>query len=982
MRKYWKSLDEFRNLPDREKERFEGEHKNSVLELFEDATANSKSSRRDFLKLFGFSLTSAALVASCEKPVKKAIPYVIKPEEITPGKALYYASSFFDGKDFCSILVKNRDGRPIKIEGNELAAFNRGGTTARIQASVLSLYDDARLKKPSISGKKLSWDELDADILTGLKNADASGKETVLLTSAIISPSTRRIIDDFGKSRVHFRWVTYSPVSYSGILEANEKCFGQAFIPDYRFDKADLVVSFGADFLGSWIAPVRFIRLYTDRRKLDSGQKTMIRHIQVESGLSLTGSNADSRYMMKPSEEKALLLELYNLITGKTGSTAVRENIDMNAIASELIRNKGRSVVLSGSNDPDCQILVNAINYTLDNISSTIDISHPLLLAGGRDQDIAALVDDMNAGKIGALLMYNVNPVYDYPDAGMFLTGLQKIPLTVSFAGSACETAALATHVCPVHHPLESWDDAEISPGSLYLTQPCISPIFNTRSFQDSLLNWNNAGTDYYHFIQTQWKANWFSGQGDFTTFWNACLRDGLHTYQVEGEWKPEFNAGVLEGINIASSPAAPGFEVILAESVQMGDGRHANNPWLQELPDPVSKHDWENVLMISPSDAQESGLQNGDIVRLNGKTEMPVLVQPGQANGTCLAALGYGRKDTGKVANGVGVNLYPLVQMTDGRRIYHVTGVKLEPAGRKTVLALTQMHNSMEGRHIVRETRLKDYLEKPSSGNETLEEFEAHNKTLYPEPEFKGFHWGMVVDLNACVGCNTCVIACQAENNIPVVGKSEVYRRRIMHWMKIDRYYSDEPGNPSVFFQPIMCQHCDNAPCENVCPVSATNHSSEGLNQMTYNRCIGTKYCINNCPYRVRRFNWFKYTDNKKFDYDIHSDLGQMVLNPDVVVRDRGVVEKCSFCVQRIQEKKLQAKLENRALSDGEIKPACVQACPAGALVFGDMNDPESRVSKLMKDPRNYHLLEEIHTLPSVGYLTQVRNKPEGNIS
>ncbi len=981
MRKYWKSLDEYRDIPDKEAGGLEEEHKDGVLDLLQDDVTNIKASRRDFLKLFGFSITGAALAASCEKPVIKAIPYVIQPEEITPGKARYYASSFFDGKDFCSILVKTRDGRPIKIEGNELAGFNKGGTTARIQASVLSLYDDARIKGPYAGREEITWEEADKQVTAALDKAGTEGKEIVLLSSPIISPSTRKLIDEFRTLHPNFRWVVYEPVSLSGIYEANELCFGRAFIPDYRFDKADIVVSFGADFLGSWIAPVRFIRLYSQRRKLDKGQKTMLRHIQIEAGMSLTGSNADLRYTMKPSEEKTLLSRLYDLVKDASvkGSEETAGGPDLRKVAGELLKSKSRSLVLSGSNDPDCQVLVNAINHELGNIGHTVDTDHALFDHGGRDREMYSLVNDMNAGKVGILLMHNVNPVYDYPESDKFVSGLKKTMMSVSFAGSACETAKESSHIFPVSHPLESWDDAEVVTGDLYLSQPCISPIFNTRSLQDSLLTWNKSDKDYYGYIRDHWKEKGLNGTGDFENFWNKSLRDGVYSYPVT-PGGITFNPGAVDTA-LGKKAASPGegLEIILWDSVQMGDGRQANNPWLQELPDPVCKSTWENVLMVSVADAEKAGLLTGDVVSINERIEIPVLIQPGQATGTCLAALGYGRTDTGKVADGAGVNIYPLVQMSEGRRIYHTGGITVKPTGRKVKLAVTQVHNSMEGRNIVRETLLEKYLEDPASGNESHKKLGTSDKTLYPEPEFKGFHWGMAVDLSSCTGCNACVIACQAENNIPVVGKEEVIRRRIMHWIKIDRYYSGEPENPETLFQPILCQHCDNAPCENVCPVSATNHSSEGLNQMTYNRCIGTKYCINNCPYRVRRFNWYKYTDNKKFDFNIHSDLGQLQLNPDVVVRDRGVVEKCSFCVQRIQEKKLQAKLENRKIADGEVTPACVQACPAEALVFGDMNDPESRVSKLKKDPRNYHLLEELHTLPSVSYLTVVRNKKEG---
>ncbi|MGW8316112.1 MAG: 4Fe-4S dicluster domain-containing protein [Bacteroidales bacterium] len=420
--------------------------------------------------------------------------------------------------------------------------------------------------------------------------------------------------------------------------------------------------------------------------------------------------------------------------------------------------------------------------------------------------------------------------------------------------------------------------------------------------------------------------------------------------------------------------PADSSFSLTLYSNVALNDGRHGNNPWLQELPDPVSKVCWDNYLAVSPADAEEKGWSDEMVVLLDNR-EVPLLIQPGQAKGTASLALGYGRRMAGKAGDGVGINAYPWVTYLNGHRQYMNPRVKLEKSGKTYPIARTQTHHTMEGRPIVRETSLKNYQEDPYAGNHFHLEAEAHHQTLYPEAKFDGFHWGLTVDLNKCTGCNNCIVSCTAENNVATVGKDEVRRRRIMHWIRIDRYYSEDPDNPRVFNQPVMCQHCDNAPCENVCPVSATMHSNEGLNQVAYIRCIGTKYCINNCPYRVRRFNWFKYVKNDKFNFNQNSDLSRLVLNPDVTVRERGVVEKCTFCVQRIQEKKLEAKLENRELRDGDIQPACVQSCPTGALIFGDLNNPESRVSQLRKEERNYYVLEQLHTLPSVGYLTRVRN-------
>ena len=939
------------------------------------------TSRRDFLKALGFSFASAAIIESCKRPVQNALPYVIQPPEITPGKALYYASTFYDGHEYCGILVKTRDGRPIKIEGNALSEFNGGGTTARVQASVLSLYDDARLKYPTIENKQDSWEVIDKQIIGKLASINAAGEQIVLLTSSINSPSAIRLINEFGKGFKNFKWVQYDAVSYSAILEANLLCFGKAAIPDYNFKNTSLVVSINADFLGTWLAPVHFIPGYSQRRNPDNKEKSMLRHIQFESGMTLTGANADLRKKIKPSEEKALLIGLYNKIAERiNGIKAVGPEFreDLSVLADELVSSKGRSVVISGTNNVDIQIIVNGINTLLDNYRECIDLTNYLNLASGIDGKMEELVNELGSGKVGALLMYNVNPVYDYPDSDKFLSAISKTGLTVNMAVALNETVGKAKYECPVNHYLESWDDAEILPGQLSLSQPCINTIFNTRSFHDSLLLWSGSKMTYHDFIRSNWEKEFFpfSDVHDFRTFWDTSLGSGVFSYKPSPSKFSPFNKEALaRAINKPNKTVTGGFEVIISEGVALGTGMQANNPWLMELPDPVSKQCWENVAALSASDAEKLGVVNGDVIKLTKELILPVFIQPGQTEGTISVAMGYGHEKSGKVCSSIGKNLFPFAGYTDGNRFYGFTIEKPENTLKKSQLALAQVHYSMEGRPIARSTVLSEYRKDPSSGNEFHKEFELNHKTLYPEIKYDGFHWGLAIDLNACVGCNSCVIACQAENNIPVVGKEEVIRRRIMHWIKIDRYYSGSADDPKVHFQPLACQHCDNAPCENVCPVAATNHSSEGLNQMTYNRCVGTKYCINNCPYKVRRFNWYRYTNNKAFDFNTASDLGKMVLNPDVTVRERGVVEKCSFCVQRIQEKKLQAKLENRVLKDSEIKTACMQACPAGAIVFGNLNDKNSKVSGLFSDPRCYHLLEELHTLPNTGYLTKISN-------
>lgn len=971
----------FRGSTNSGEENSSEEQNDQLLELFKDDFLKLSSSRRNFLKVFGFSFASAAIIAACKRPVHMAIPYIIQPPEVTPGKALYYATTFFDGHEYSSILVKTRDGRPIKIEGNSLSPFNREGTTARVQASVLSLYDDSRLKSPSINQKTATWESIDEQIINELTRINSAEGKIVLLTSSINSPSSIKLIKEFGSTLKNFKWVQFDAVSYSALLEANYACFDRAIIPDFHFQNANLVVSVNADFLGTWIAPIHFIPKYTARRKLNNGEKDMMKHIHFESGMSITGSNADIRKKIKPSEEIILLTDLYNKIAHKTGAQTLpapsyRE--DLSDLADQLIASKGRSVVVSGTNNIDIQIITNGINFLLGNYDNTIALNNYLNISAGIDSKMDDLVNDLDAGRIKALLMYNINPAYDYPQADKFLSGLNKTELTLNMAGSLNETAGKAKFECPVNHFLESWNDAEIIPGQLSLAQPCINPLFNTRSFQDSLLKWSGSSVSWHDYLKANWEKEFLpkSTITEFRSFWDQCLGNGIFNYDYKENnpvtFKKEEFSRVMNSLKMTP---AEGYEVVFYESIALGNGIHSNNPWLMELPDPVLRLCWDNVAALSPKDALKLGILDGHMIKIEENLILPAYIQPGQAEGTISIALGYGHTNSGPVANNIGLNVYPYVGMKGGNRYYGFTATRVENTLEESQLALTQVHNSMEGRPIVREANLSEYKNNPHSGNEIHEEYEAVHKTLYPEVNYDGFHWGLAIDLNSCVGCNSCVIACQAENNIPVVGKEEVKRRRIMHWIKIDRYYSEEPDEPKVYFQPLTCQHCDNAPCENVCPVSATTHSSEGLNQMTYNRCVGTKYCINNCPYRVRRFNWFRYTNNKAFDFNTVSDLGKMVLNPDVTVRERGVVEKCSFCVQRIQEKKLQAKLENRPLLDNEIKTACMQACPAEAIVFGNLNDKNSRVSKLFSSPRLYHLLEELHTLPSVGYLTKIRN-------
>ena len=980
-KKYWKSLEELKGSSGGD---YLDDHKyvnkNEMADLIGEESLQTSSSRRDFLKLCGFSIAASALVAGCERPVQKAIPYLFKPEEVTPGMANFYASTFFDGDDYSDILVKVRDGRPVKIDGNDLSPLTEGTATARVQASVLGLYDSSRLRHPEEKGNVVTWEYADTRIKAELNSIAASGGKTVILTGSVISPSTVSVINGFLQKYPGTEWVCYDPLSFSAMLEANRLSFGIRAIPSMNFDKADVVVGFGADFLGTWLMPAAFAGQYAKRRTLSGEDDIMSRHVQFESSLSITGAAADERIQVKPSQQRTIIRYLYDKLAGNSTTPTGELDAVVDLLAEELERNRGRSIVVCGYNDTGSQLLVNGINHLLGNYASTLDLSRSVNLRQGDDRAVKTLADEMKRGEISALFISGVNPVYDYPEAEAFASAMERVKFRVSMAGSRDETSGLCDFICPVNHFLESWGDAEPVMGHYSLQQPVIRPLGNTRQMQESLLIWSGVDHDYLSFLKSYWERTIFPlsamTQG-FDSFWNECLQRGVLDIPPAPETQPVFNhdRAADYGYEIAAT-GNDVYEMEIIQSIAIGSGRHANNPWLQELPDPLSKACWDNYLSVSPSDASRLNLSTGDMVRVSGSLDLPVLIQPGQTPGTFSSAMGYGRRIAGKVAEGVGVNVLPLAGFVNGQISYFSRVTPIEKTGATHQLALTQTHHSMEGRSIVRETTLSEYRRDPSAGNEIRKKIQDHMYTLYDEVKFDGLHWAMAIDLSLCNGCSACVIACQAENNIPVIGREEVRRRRIMHWMRIDRYFSEESLNPSVHFMPVMCQHCDNAPCENVCPVSATNHSDEGINQMAYVRCIGTKYCINNCPYKVRRFNWFNYTRSDEYNSYMNDETGRMVLNPDVTVRERGIVEKCSFCIQRIQEAKIKAKRENRILKDNEVVPACAQTCPSNAIVFGNIADKNSRISKLFSEKRNYHLLEELHTLPSVGYLTKIKNK------
>ncbi len=1041
-KKYWKNFGELNltesYIKDSENEFREDLPMESSLEA--RGILDAKTPRRDFLKYLGFSTAAATLAASCEMPVRHIVPYINRPENIVPGVADYYATTFTSGGDAVSIVAKVRDGRPIKLEGNELSPVTHGGTSAQVQASILDLYDTARLRYPvqmvgGVPQEVTSFEAFDKLVMDSITASGQNGI-TVLLTPTLTSVTTKQVIADALSKFQGSRHVQYDADSYSGMLLANEASYGKRVIPAYHFDQAKVIVSLGADFLGTWLAPIEFARQYAVGRKIDEKSPAMNRHYQFESFSSLTGANADERFTHKPSESGAVALALLAAVGGNVIAPALPEKLKagVQAAAKDLMANKGKALVVSGSNNVQIQIIINAINEALGSNGATITWDATNLTRQGIDGDFAALVNDMNQGNVKTLLIYDVNPVYNSPDSKKFISGLAKVKTAVSFSGRLDETTELCKYILPSPHFLERWGDAEPRTGHISTMQPVIAPLFLTRPFEDMLLILSGSKITYDDYFKQYW-TNKLGGYDGY----EKALQDGVIEHEpataaISTASTPYIiTAGNVVAAATAISVKAGGqYELVLYQQVGMGIGAQANNPWLLELPDPITRASWDNYAMVSPnfikeqygidlnnrnqSDKFESHPER-EVIRIkSGGKELtiPVMPVPGMPEGVFAIALGYGRQSAdpkntetfiGRAAAGAGKNVFPFASYNGSTVEWVATDVSFEKTSEAYKIAQTQVHSSYEGRtSVIKEMSLADFIKEP---DEILEDrkkelakfggIEGFDKegTLYPHYDTPGIHWGMSIDLNSCVGCGACTIACIAENNVPIVGKNEVLRYHDMHWLRIDRYFTgnlDDPNSIQTVFQPMLCQHCDNAPCENVCPVAATNHSTEGLNQMAYNRCIGTRYCANNCPFKVRRFNWEDYTGADSFPNNqdengvgklneavlmMNDDLPRMVLNPDVTVRSRGVMEKCSFCVQRLQDGKLKAKKDGRVLSDEDIKTACQQACPTQAIVFGNVNNSKSAVVKTRQENehRLYHVLEELHVLPNITYFAKVRN-------
>lgn len=1026
-KKYWKSVEELNensSIVDalRNNEFVEAIPTDEFLGNAEKLSSSS-TTRRDFLKYVGFS-TAAASLAACEGPVTKTIPYVVQPEQITPGVADYYATSMFDGFDFANLLVKTREGRPIKIENNNLpgAAFS---ANARVHASILSLYDSMRLKESKIAGKSASFSDVTAKVKASLADAKAKGGQVVLLTGTTASPSTDKLIAEFIAANPTAKHVIYDAVSSSEALDAFEAVYGERALVDYNFAKADVIVSVGADFLGDWQGG-SYDKGYVSRRTPKNGK--MSKHFQMEANMTLSGAAADKRIPMSVYEQKQALLKIYSIVAGGSASSNLDKKFDADVTkaAQQLKAAGSKGLLVSGIQDKNAQLLVLAINQAL--ASEAFTSAGTRQIRKGSNAKVAQLVNDIKAGSVHTLIMNGVNPAYTLPNGKEFADALKKVSLSVTFSLKEDETALASSIAVGTTHYLESWGDLSLLKGSYAITQPTIRPLFpQTKQFQEALLAWNgNAGT-YYDYLKAN-SAAYTAGSS-----WNKMVHDG-----VVASTPTTFSgsAAALAGAAasaLAGAQKSANIELSLYTKTGMGDGQQANNPWLQEFPDPITRVSWDNYITVSKADAERLELVNRNVANggLNGSyvtvqvgnvklEKVPVIIQPGQAIGTAGLSLGYGKKAALKEEMQVGVNAYTLYNNFNGTQSATLT---LE--GGEHEFACVQLQKTLMGRgDIIKETSLEIFNTKDTKEwNPAPMVSLDHNPVKATEVDLwdsfdrsTGHHFNLSIDLNACTGCGACVIACHAENNVPVVGKAEVRRSRDMHWLRIDRYYSSESTfeadnekkenfdgldlggfiagdeetkgslggfrkmehpseNPQVAFQPVMCQHCNHAPCETVCPVAATSHGRQGQNHMAYNRCVGTRYCANNCPYKVRRFNWFLYNKNSEFDYFMNDDLGRMVLNPDVNVRSRGVMEKCSMCIQMTQLTILTAKREGREVEANEFETACSAACSSGSMKFGDVNNKKDEIAKLVEDDRMYHLLEHVGTKPNVFYHVKVRN-------
>jgi molybdopterin-containing oxidoreductase family iron-sulfur binding subunit len=964
-REYWRSLEELLETQDFQ------EHLHREFRVPIDSGVN----RRELLTLMGASVALAGLAGCTRQPTERIYPYVKAPEEVVPGEPLFYATAHVHGGYARGILAESYEGRPTKIEGNPLHPGSLGSTDVFAQAFLLNLYDPDRSQTLSDRGEIRPWSAFLAEVRLAVeKERPNRGAGLRFLTTAVSSPTLAAQMAEILQAFPEARWIAWEPASRDNVYEGARMAFGQTVEPLFAFDRADVILSLGADFLGSGPAQPRAVRDFASRRRGQNPNRLYV----VESTPTLTGARADHRRPLSPVQIEAFA----RAVARAVGALPAGRAADAFAAeaARDLLAHRGAGLVVAGASQaPSVHALAHAINERLGNAGKTVRYTEPVLARS--ENQVAALTDlarDMREGRVSTLAILGGNPAFTAPADLRFAEAMEKVPLRIHLSLSDDETSRLCHWQVPETHALEAWSDARAFDGTATILQPLILPLYGGKSAHEFLAAFSDQPERSGHdIVRAYWKDR-ISGS-DFEGAWRRALHDGV----VAGTEFPirEVSARALP-VEAPAAPAAASdaLTLLLRPDPTVWDGTYANNPWLQELPKPLTKLTWDNAALIAPSTAELLGVTTEDRIDLllsGRRVTAPIWVMPGQAEGCVTVHFGYGRTRGGKVADGKGFDAYPL-RATAG--LWSAPGLEVRKAGGQYPLVTTQHQYSMEGRGLVRAVTTEQYRRDPDAVSKLGEPPPESSDTLYPKLPTGSYAWGLSIDLSACVGCNACVVACQAENNIPVVGKHEVSRGRAMQWIRIDRYYSGGLENPETLHQPVTCMHCENAPCETVCPVAATVHSTEGLNQMVYNRCVGTRYCSNNCPYKVRRFNFFLYSDFK-------SDLWKMVRNPEVTVRSRGVMEKCSYCVQRINRARIAAEKENRPIRDGEIVTACQQACPAQAIVFGNIDDPESAVSKARAEKRRYGLLTELGTRPRTTYLASLSNPnpalpgPSGNV-
>src|ERR1017187_525322 len=948
--------------------------------------------RRDVLKWMAASAAMAGLSGCTKMPEQKIVPYVRPPEEIIPGKPLFYATSMTMGGVATGILVESNMGRPTKVEGNPLHPGSLGATDIFAQASVLGLYDPDRSQTVIHEGRISTWGTFVAEV-NDLRNnfAGTKGAGLRILTETITSPSLAAQIQALLKEFPEAKWLQWEPCSRDNVRLGVVSALGREANPIYRVDKADVILSLDADFLYSGPGAVRYARDFASGRLTEgstpNSQARMNRLYVVEQGSTTTGAMADHRLAMRASDVAAFTSALAGALHAplNSGDTRAPSSVPagwIEALAGDLQNHRGACLVIPGEQQPTVvHRLAHAINIALGNENSTVVYGDRIEAVGPSGlAEIEGLVSEMGAGAVQALFILGSNPVYSAPANLTFGAQLLKVPFRAHLGLYEDETAELCHWHIPAAHSLESWGDARAYDGTIGLMQPLIAPLYDGKTSGEILAALQgHTDKNSHDLVQEYWRTE--KNDKGFQAFWETALHDGLI---ADGPPPPKIvpTGSRAEATILPPALAPDTLEIVFRPDPTIYDGRYANNGWLQEAPKPITKLTWDNTAQLSPATAHKLGVANGDVVHvtLNGRgVEAPVWIVPGQANNSVTVHLGYGRRRAGRVGNGVGFNAYTL---QDSASPWIASGVQIIKTGKKYPLAATQHHNIIDvnghpeelesqyafKRDLVRIGTLEEFNKNPNFAKDEAEPEPTKELSLYPGFKYEGYAWGMAIDLNKCVGCGACVLACQAENNIPVVGKEEVIAGREMHWIRVDTYFRGDVDTPETYFEPVPCMHCENAPCEGVCPVAATVHSPEGLNEMIYNRCVGTRYCSNNCPYKVRRFNFKLFSD-----YTTESLMS--LRNPNVTVRSRGVMEKCSYCVQRIQSAKIESEKQDRSVRDGEIVTACEAVCPAQAIVFGNINDKNSRVAKLKASTRDYTLLAELNTRPRTSYQARLRN-------